>query len=63
MSIREREQTTVRLPVDLKEEIQRQADEMGISFNAYVLNALNAVQNNQEKSRRVLLQTLRYVSI
>ena len=28
MSIREREQTTVRLPVDLKEEIQRQADEM-----------------------------------
>lgn len=63
MPIEQREQTTVRLPVDLKEEIQRQADEMGISFNAYVLNALNAVQNNQEKSRRVLLQTLRYVSI
>ena len=37
MSIREREQTTVRLPVDLKEEIQRQADEIGISFNAMLI--------------------------
>ena len=30
----EREQTTIRLPKDLKEEVQRKADEMGISFNS-----------------------------
>ncbi len=33
----EREQTTIRLPKELKEEIQRQADEMGVSFNARLL--------------------------
>ena len=29
----EREQTTIRLPADLKEQIQRKADEEGQSFN------------------------------
>lgn len=33
----EREQTTIRLPVELKERLQRQADKLGISFNALVL--------------------------
>lgn len=33
----EREQTTIRLPKALKEEIQRQADKMGISFNAMLI--------------------------
>lgn len=32
-----REQTTIRLPLDLKEQIQKQADKMGISFNSMVL--------------------------
>lgn len=33
----EREQTTIRLPVELKEEIQRKADQDGQSFNAEVI--------------------------
>lgn len=33
----EREQTTIRLPVKLKELIQQKADKMGISFNALIL--------------------------
>lgn len=33
----EKRQTTIRLPVDLKSQIQREADCIGISFNAYVL--------------------------
>ena len=36
----EREQTTIRLPSDLKEQIQKQADEMGISFNGMVLELI-----------------------
>lgn len=32
-----RTQTTIRLPSELKEQLQKQADEMGVSFNAYVL--------------------------
>ncbi|GEM_PF-2111175 len=30
----EREQTTIRLPVELKQEIQKEAERKGISFNA-----------------------------
>lgn len=33
----EREQTTIRLPVELKEELQKQAAEMGMSFNGFFL--------------------------
>lgn len=33
----EREQTTVRLPAELKEELQREAARKGISLNAYIL--------------------------
>ncbi len=33
----DREQTTIRLPSELKEEIQKQADEMGYSFNGMVV--------------------------
>lgn len=36
----DREQTTIRLPRELKEEIQKQADKMGVSFNEYVLTAI-----------------------
>ena len=33
----EKEQTTIRLPKELKEQLQAEADKMGISFNAYIL--------------------------
>ena len=33
----DREQMTIRLPVDLKERIQREADWKGISFNAELI--------------------------
>lgn len=36
----DREQTTIRLPAELKEQIQRKADEEGQSFNAMVLSIL-----------------------
>ena len=55
----EREQTTIRLPVELKEELQKQAAEMGMSFNSYFLGALIAVRNNQEILGRLSLQILR----
>jgi predicted HicB family RNase H-like nuclease len=35
--MKEREQTTIRLPADLKKKLQQEADEKGISFNSYVL--------------------------
>lgn len=33
----EREQTTIRLPAELKEALQREAAERGLSFNSYLL--------------------------
>ena len=33
----EREQTTIRLPVEMKEELQREAVKKGISLNAYIV--------------------------
>ena len=33
----EREQTTIRLPAELKEQLQQEAEKFGISFNSYVL--------------------------
>lgn len=32
-----REQTTIRLPSELKEQLQREAERMGISFNSYIM--------------------------
>lgn len=32
-----REQTTIRLPAELKEKLQQEADRLGVSFNGYVL--------------------------
>ena len=37
MSKLNREQITVRLPVELKEQLQQKADERGISFNAALI--------------------------
>lgn len=38
----ERVATTIRLPEELKEQLQRKADEKGISFNALVILLLRA---------------------
>ena len=40
------EQTTIRLPADLKKTLHDQANRMGISFNAYVLMILNLLKQN-----------------
>lgn len=40
-----REQTTIRLPMELKEKLQMEAQQMGVSFNAYILMLI-------EKGRR-----------
>lgn len=37
----EREQTTIRLPAELKERLQREADRRGDSFNGLVVMMLN----------------------
>ena len=37
MSTIDREQTTLRLPVELLEQLKQQAQEMGISINALIL--------------------------
>ena len=34
---KEREQTTIRLPAELKEKLQQEAQKKGISFNSYIL--------------------------
>ena len=36
----EREQTTIRLPKDLKEQVQKQADELGFSFNGMLVSLI-----------------------
>lgn len=37
----EREQTTIRLPAELKEKLQKQADQIGISFNEMVIKFIH----------------------
>ncbi len=37
----EKEQTTIRLPAELKEKIQKEADRRGESFNGLVMIMLN----------------------
>ena len=47
MNQQEREQTTIRLPAELKEKLQREADRIGISLNALILRVLNEERNSQ----------------
>lgn len=35
-----REQTTIRLPAELKEKLQQEADKIGVSFNGLVVSCL-----------------------
>lgn len=44
----EREQTTIRLPADLKEQLQREAKGTGMGFNAFVLMILSNWMNRQK---------------
>lgn len=44
----EREQTTIRLPAGLKEQLQREADRRGISFNTQVIMILSEERNHHQ---------------
>lgn len=44
----EREQITIRLPAELKERIQQEADRKGISFNQFLLLLLSEYVNAQK---------------
>lgn len=44
----DREQTTIRLPYALKEQVQQKAEKRGISFNEYVLLAINEYINSHQ---------------
>lgn len=52
----DREQTTLRLPSELLEELRRQAQERGMSFNDYVLLALNRCADRLAVSGHALSQ-------
>ena len=43
----EREQTTIRLPVELKKKLQQEADKRGISFNAIMILFLQKALEHQ----------------
>lgn len=44
----EREQTTIRLPADLKDRIQREADRRGITFNQMVMIIISQYLDHQK---------------
>lgn len=44
----EREQTTIRLPAELKEVLQQEADRMGMSFNALLIMILIEERNRHQ---------------
>lgn len=44
----EREQITIRLPAELKEQLQREADELGISFNELIMMIINDYLSHQK---------------
>ena len=58
MNIAEREQTTIRLPVEMKEQLQREADEMGISFNELLILIINEFIPRLSELDRAQLQKL-----
>lgn len=56
-----REQTTIRLPAALKEQLQQEADRQGISLNALTLMILNEAQSHrQSESLRASLPMTQY---
>lgn len=47
--VKDREQITIRLPVELIVWLQQEANNKGISFNAYILMLLNEEQTHHQK--------------
>lgn len=45
--MKEREQTTIRLPAELKEKLQMEADRLGMSFNGYLLWLIDIARQDQ----------------
>ena len=45
----EREQTTIRLPIELREQLKKQADKLGISFNECVMLAIQDYITSHQK--------------
>ena len=54
--------TTLRLPEELKEQLHREATEMGFSFNTYVLTLIYKARRDQQKSHRESIRTPRQTS-
>ena len=54
--------TTLRLPEELKEQLHREATEMGFSFNTYVLTLIYKARQDQQKSPRESIRTPRQTS-
>ena|GEM_PF-1451727 len=46
---KEREQTTIRFPKELKEELQKEADRKGISFNDYLMWLIDKARVTQNQ--------------
>lgn len=45
----EREQMTIRIPVELKEKLQQEAKRLGISFNSYIVMLIDTGHRNLQK--------------
>jgi len=43
----EREQITIRLPVEMKEELQQEADSLGMSLNGYIVWLIDKARQYQ----------------
>lgn len=44
-----RQQTTIRLPVELMEQLKQEADELGMSLNGYMLWLIDKGRQAQQK--------------
>ena len=53
-----KEQTTIRLPKELKEKLQGEADKIGISFNELLILILNEFMPRLTELSQAQLQTL-----
>ena len=49
----EREQTTLRLPRELKKALEERAEMAGVSFNGLVVILLNRYRSDRERSQTV----------
>ena len=57
----EREQTTIRLPTELKDKLQQEAERRGQSYNSMIIMILNEARNrHQTKQGHETVPTLQY---